>query len=128
MSNIGDDLGEDFAGYNDADPNLTAIGGRLALLHAIARRFSTSSLWYDKTYGRDLRQYVGTSVPSNVIATQAQEQIEQDERVFSASVTVTRVRLAHGAEKLKLTMLITDDEGPFERTLLVSETTVEIFD
>ena len=126
------DIGSDFAGYDDLDPNLTQIGGRLNLLHALARRLSTrrgALGWLgDKDYGFDLRQFVGTSVTASVVEAGAEAECVKDERVLDARVSVSRTVESDGGATLLVDVQITDDRGTFDFTMSVSNLTVTLLD
>lgn len=120
------DLGTDFAGVNDVDATLTETGGRRGLAEALARRLSTQYLWYDSTYGYDMRAFIGTSTPAPMIETGAEEQCLLDERVHNCKVTASRTAISAGREALNINISITDEDGDFSFTVLVTDLTVEI--
>jgi hypothetical protein len=116
--------GYDLSGILDVSPELREVHGREGLIEAIARRLTTprGTLFYDRNYGHDVRQYVNAPIPQpGLIESQVSGECLKDERVIDADVTVLNV-----GEELRLAVLITDADGPFELTLVVSLLTVEI--
>lgn len=85
MTDYGTDfsLGPDEEGIFDLDEFLSVADSATALNQAIARRLTTSGLFYDLGYGRDLRQMLGGNTPVDVIAQIAEAEALQDERVKS---------------------------------------------
>lgn len=126
------DHGVDFAGVDDVDASMSQTDGRQGLAEALGRRLSTRSLWYDDDYGYDLRRFIGTSTPAPIIESGAEDECLKEERVRDIAVVVTRTTTATGNDALQVDITITDDQGPFDYTLLLgpdpetSEMTVEI--
>ncbi len=120
------DHGIDFAGVTDIDASMSQTGGRRGLAEALARRLCTQSLWYDSSYGYDMRAFIGTSTPAPMIEAGAEEQCLLEERVNDVHVTVTRTTISAGREALSVDIRITDEDGEFSFTVLVSALTVEI--
>lgn len=118
------DLGTDIAGVTDVTPALTVVSGRSNLIQAIARRLITprGGLFYDQSYGYDVRQFLSGNVTSTAaIASGVEEQAEQDERVDQARATVSFI-----GDALTITLAIADGAGPFSFVLNITQTTVEI--
>lgn len=119
---MADTLGEDFSGVDDMEPSLQVVGGRDGLLEALARRLSTRSggLWYDRTYGYDLRRFIGSTVSERVIARAVETECLKDERVQNVRAAATRTKTGgHSAEALTIEVLVTDDRGTFSGTIVV---------
>lgn len=118
------DLGTDISCVSDVTSSLQTVSGRRCLIEAIARRLITprGGLFYDASYGFDLRQYLSgiTSAPS-AIAAGVVEQAEQDERVDQATAEVSFI-----GDRLLVKLTISDNGGPFAFVLSVSSVTVEI--
>jgi hypothetical protein len=118
------DLGIDLAGVDDLTPDLAIVGGRRALIQSIARRLITprGGLFYDPSYGFDLRQFLSgvTSAPSAIAAGVVAE-AEKDARVEQATAVVTFT-----GDTLTVRLSIADGGGPFPLTLSVSKVTVTI--
>jgi hypothetical protein len=118
------DLGTDFMGLRDIDPNFTLVGGKLVYAFAIARRLTTprGSLFYDDDYGMDLRQFLSGSVQRpDVIQAQVETEALKDERTQDAKCTV-----AFENETLSVELLLTTSEGPFNLTVAVSSLTTQL--
>lgn len=120
------DLGTDFSGVDDLDANLSSTGGRRGLAEALAARLSSKLLWYDRDYGYDIRDSVGASLPFSVLESRITQQCFRDERVRNASADASIVERTDGSVALSIDIALTDDDGPFEFTLLVDTLTVEI--
>lgn len=126
-----DAYGEDFDGVDDIDASWRVATGDRALLVGLARRLSTKkgalACWGWPTYGDDIRDLVGTSHPPALIESRVEAECEQDERVYSCTATATKVRV-DDSERLDIDIRIRTRTGEFERTLRVSELSVEILD
>jgi hypothetical protein len=88
------DFGTDFAtlGGDDLDPTFRLVTGNEGLRFAAARRFTTSELFYDATYGEDLRGWLGeatTAAGRARMQARLAAQALQDERIRRASARVT---------------------------------------
>jgi hypothetical protein len=118
------DLGTDIGGVMDLDPSLAPVSGRRALIEAVARRLVTprGALWYDASYGYDLRQFLNgiAAAPSQIVAGVV-EQAEADERVVGAQASATFIN-----NTLVVKLALLDGSGPFAFTLKVSQVTVEL--
>lgn len=116
-------------GVPDLDPMFGLVSGRTALAQAIARRLTTRRgllewIGDDPEYGHDVREYLGEDVGARaefVIASRVQAECLKDERVRAAQVTATLA-----AERLTLSIKLTDADGPFRLTLAVTGVTVEL--
>lgn len=116
--------GYDLSGILDLSPDLRTVNGREALIEALARRLTTprGGLWYDPSYGHDVRQYVNAPDPQpGLIESQVSAECLKDERVLDAEVTVLSL-----GEDLRISVEITDGRGPFTLTLKVTQVTVEV--
>lgn len=126
------DFGDDYSGLDDLDPTLKEESGdkRIGLGEAIGRRLITQkgTLWYDKEYGHDVRQYLNAAFPGDArITAEITAEVLEEERVSDVTASVTRT----GAEaESVLTILLdieSDELGPFSLTLTVDQLTVEVF-
>jgi len=118
------DYGSDISGLGDLSPALEEADGRRALIESIGRRLSTprGALFYDQSYGYDLRQYLSGIYPgSGPIASGVLEQVEADERVLTADADVSMV-----GEALSIGVRIVDGGGPFDLTLTIDKVTSSI--
>lgn len=129
------DLGADIStptddeGLPDLDPFFRVVTGRKRLAQALARRLSTpqgdlARIGDDPTYGYDLRALLNDTIPESrlpMIAARVTREIEADECVDAADVTVTLDGTA-----LRVTCLVSTAEGPLRLVLAVTAVTVEI--
>ena len=116
--------GYDVAGWLDFSPELHEVHGLEALGHALARRLTTvrGTLWYDLSYGHDVRQYVNAPVQQpGIIESQVSLECMRDERVVDAEVDVKSV-----GEDLEIKIKGVSSVGPFKLTLAVSKLTVQV--
>lgn len=119
-----DDLGIDLSGVDDLTPSLKTTSGRRGLIEAIARRMITprGGLFYDESYGYDLRQFLnGITAAPGAISSNVVAEAEKDERVEQASAVATFI-----GDRLNVKIAIADGGGPFTFVLSVSKVTVEI--
>lgn len=115
--------GDDFHAVDDIDPTLSRSTGRVALAEAVARRLLTSWLWYEQTYGYDLRRLLNAPVRAAIVQQRIVAQLKQDERVLDARATVTVV----GAS-VRIDILALAARGPFRLVLSVTELKVELLE
>lgn len=118
------EYGDDIGGIFDISGDLQVVRGRIALAHAIGRRLTTTrgNLFYDLSYGHDVRQYVNAPTPQpGIIESQVSAECLKDERVVDAEVDV----FSEG-EELRITVSLVDALGPFKLTLKVTQLTVEL--
>jgi len=118
---MADVFGIDLMGLTDLDWEFTPVTNpRLGCAIAVGRRWISpnGSLFYSKTYGKNVRQYLGAAntVPAGLIATELEIEAEKDERVFKATVQVERV----GSE-MRVQGLLEATVGVVEFTLRVDE-------
>ena len=120
--------GSDFSGVDDLDPFLTFLEGEdneaIALSQALARRLTTQryALFYDPTYGTDLRSYIADSVDSTIVQGAIGIECRKDPRVADVRTTITEVD-----ESWTIAIVVTPQEGDtFTMTLSVDELTVEL--
>lgn len=123
-------LGVDIACFPDLDPELRLISGFAVLAQDLLHRFETPAggLWYDLTYGYDLRALLLKALDSSdvrkievAIATQAR----LDERVLDLDVTVA---LDRAMQRMKITMGVETEEGPFSLVLGVDAVSASILE
>jgi len=122
------DYGTDLAAVPDLDPAMPAVTGRLVLVEAIARRFSTprGGLFYDADYGLDLREYLNegfTTTDLYALRAEVETEARKDERVVSASA---RLRIDHATATLTVSLELRDGAGPFSLVLAVDAVTVAV--
>jgi phage baseplate assembly protein W len=122
------DFGIDIACVSDIDPGWQLVSGRPALAQALARRLSTprGGLFYARTYGYDLRQWINADISDvDVFAIQAtvEAECERDPRVRRASAVVL---FSPASQSMRVSIAVVDADGPFDLVLAVSAVTVEI--
>jgi len=94
---------------------------------ALARRLLTSrgGLFYDPTYGWDLRRYLNevldeaTEYEMKILV---EQELEKDPRVYRATVE----GVAKDLRRIHLEVLVETAAGPFRLTLAVSDVSVEV--
>ena len=121
------DFGTDFSCVADCADDFGLATGRTVVAQAIARRFMTprGRLIGDANYGFDLTGYVNDDLSSadlSRIASGCEAEAVKDERVISASVTVT----LSVAGLLLVTCVLDTAAGPFTLVLSVTAVTVEV--
>ena len=137
MSNLVDfdnELGTDFTCLTDIDANLTVVDGRRGLAESAARRLQTPQfgLFYDNDYGDDLSNLIGAIVVASRIARRSEIEVLKDERVLDADsdVTVVLPETTGASEDeigdTRIDIRLTDDDGPFDLTLVVADGEVTI--
>lgn len=105
------------------------IDGRPNLIRAIVRRLRTPirGLFYDQTYGLDVRSYLNDGLVEDKISEiqfKIKSQCELDERIKKADV---RVEYIPSSFSLKLSIeLYPEQDNPFTLILSVDKLTVEI--
>lgn len=111
---------------DDFLPHMPAISGRVAHAHCLARRLITprGRFRFWPNFGTDLRRYLLSKVPVSVIAADAAQECEKDERTESASVEVTHVDF--DSRELDIKITIVDAQGPFEFTMSISDARVNL--
>ena len=116
------ELGTCIGGVTAIDYALTKVSGRTALAHRILRRLTTprGGVFYAPTYGYDLSELIGSSVPMSVVEHRVTEQVLYEEEVADARCTAT---LTNGT--LSVDIQAVDAEGPFELVLSTSQLTVQ---
>lgn len=117
------DLGTDFSLIG----RFKRVSGTPNLIGAIQRRLSTprGGLFYDETFGLDVRDYVQASWDAGTkyeLERLTQAEVEQDPRVQSATVEASQTDL----ERILLKITGETAEGPFALVLSVSNVTVEV--
>lgn len=122
------DYGTDVLTSPTLDTSFALYSGPLIVCHAIARRLTTprGKLPFHPDYGKDLRAYLNEAMTSSTLSEMraaAEMEAEADERVESASATVT-FKPPEKAVTLRLVLFMA--EGPFELVLGISELTAEV--
>lgn len=120
-------FGLDVSAIPDLDPMLALQGGRRVLAEAVARRLTTQrgSLFYAPDYGLDIRDYLNEGfTPSALFQAQSaiEAEVEKDERVISATVTLSNPR----PDTLRISIRIEAADGPFEMVLSIDQLTVQL--
>jgi len=101
--------------------------GLANLGEALARRLLTprGGLFYDLTYGLDLRRYLNevldeaTEYEMRVLV---EQELEKDPRVYRATVEA----VAKDLKRIYLNALVETAQGPFRLTVAVSDVSVEV--
>ncbi len=119
------DLGTDLSALPDLSFSLKS--GRANLVEALARRLMTprGGLFYDLSYGFDLRAYLQEDInPQTVFELESLVAVElqKDQRVLAAEVAVSQPE--HNA--LRLDALIQLADGPFRLILRATDVSVEV--
>lgn len=114
-------LGTCIGGVSEIDYALTKVTGRTALAHRLLRRLITprGGVWYAPTYGYDLTELIGSTVPTSVIEQRVEEQMYAEEEVSDAAATAVLTSSA-----LTVDVNVVDADGPFKLVLSQSELTV----
>lgn len=121
------DYGTDLSALPDLSFNLQSGSANLA--EAIARRLVTprGGLFYDPSYGLDLRQYLGEALTDEVryeIETLVGAECEKDERILSARATL--IDGPPQARSLQVAVELETADGPFRFVLSINGVTVEV--
>ncbi|MBA2724294.1 MAG: hypothetical protein H0U56_15680 [Methylibium sp.] len=122
------DLGLDFLGILDLDADLTTGTGKLALIHAVARRLTTTTgqMLDDPSYGYNLQLLTNSVVQPERVAERVRVQCLEEERVSEEGTTVT-VSYEAGTKTLTVDIVLgTDDGATYAFTLNVTAVTAEI--
>jgi len=122
------DLGTDIGCYPDLDASFATVTAFILLGQDLARRLETArgGLFYDSQYGLDLREMVNdtaTLANARKRQTQIKGEVEKDERVQRATVTVTYL-LNSSSATVKL--VVETAAGPFTYILNVTALTVSL--
>lgn len=118
------DHGTDLSGITSLDWTLSTVGGRRALAHAILRRLTTprGGLFYAPTYGYNVAELIGSTVPASVVEQRVLEQVLAEEEVEDARCTVTLT-----GTTLRIEIHVAAADGPFDLVLTQDELTLEAF-
>lgn len=123
---MADDFGTDFAGVNDIDANWTyQTNGSTVVQEAIARRLicSIGGLFYDKTYGYDVRSALADIHDPDLLARSIDAEAKKDERVASSLTTI----LINEDGSMHASVSITPATGtPFAFTLKIGDSTIAL--
>src|SRR5690606_12514352 len=116
------DFGSDISGITRLDWSLDIAEGRLALAQAIPRRLTTprGGLFYDPTYGYNVTELIGSTVPASVVEQRVLEQVLAEEAVEDA-----RCEVALNGITLRIEIYVVAAGGPFELVLNQNELTLE---
>lgn len=121
------DFGTDLSALPDL--SWTLKSGQVNLAEAIARRLITppGGLFYDPTYGLDLRQYIGEALTDEVryeIETLVAAECEKDERILSAVATI--IEAPPQLRSIQIELALETADGPYRLILSISNVTVEV--
>lgn len=121
-------LGVDWLGLNDLDPSGELVEGPACLAQDLVHRLSTprGGLFYDESYGADLRAYMEEGLTPQRIAaipSEVSAECEKDERVKSAKVSAA---FDFQKETLSILIALLTAVGPFTLVLSVDKLTVEL--
>lgn len=122
-------FGTDLAGVTGIGPTLQLERNpATVLVQALARRLTTSYLWYDPDGAwLDVRSFIGTDVPEGLVASSVVNALIDDDRVANATATVTKLRGLDGSETLRIeAVAVTEDDEQVDLTLLASDVSVEL--
>lgn len=119
-------LGSDLSCVADIDPAGAEVTEKLLLAQALVRRLTTprGRLIDDANYGYDLNQWLNADVgPAELAQIQAQSQAEclKDERVQSATISVTFI-----ANVMIVSVAIVAALGPFQFVLSIGGVTPQL--
>jgi hypothetical protein len=122
------DPGTDLSLWPDVDPGGTFISGSLALAQALVRRLTTprGGLFYDSSYGTDIRQFLSEMIDSSrlgIFQQRIEQEVLQDERVLAASALLT---FNDATNTMSCSLTVQTANGPFVLTLAVSSVTVTL--
>lgn len=123
--------GLDLSCISDIDPGFRTVSGRRLLAEAIARRLITprGQLLDDPNYGYDLTGLLKADISTQDLArisSLVEAECEKDERVVSATATVTLQVPTAPSSGLFVSVLLQDGSGPFPLVLAVSAVTVQL--
>lgn len=121
------DLGEDFSGILDLMPDLSISTGRKAYLEAIACRLvqPRGGLFYDPSYGYDIRGLLSAGVRPRVAEQAIATQAFADERTENAEASV---ELNEATRELSIRLDLETADGPFVLTADPADLTFQLFD
>lgn len=127
------DFGVDVAAFPGLDPTFTVQQDRFYVLgEALARRLMTprGGLFYDSTYGKDLREYIGRAWSADAqfgMQQDAERECEQDERVARCDAAASFIPGVAGSGTARLELQITTVTGVvLSMVLMVSAVTVTL--
>lgn len=122
-------FGTDISTFPALDTTFSTISGYRVLSEALTRRLLTRKglLVFHPDYGIDLRAYLNEAVTDDMLfrlKTEALAEIQQDERVDSATASVT---FDPTTSRLTLTFQVQTAAGPFSFVLGVSQLSVDLY-
>ncbi len=104
---------------DDFDPTMPTVSGRVALVQRLARRLQTPTgkfPFWDPDDGFDVLQVLLSKASPGFITSQVQIQCLKDEQVETCSATL----ILTAPNTYKLTVAVTDADGPFTFTMDIS--------
>lgn len=121
------DHGNDLAGIDDITPDLGEVDGRACLIQALATRLiqPKGGVFYDENNGYDTRALLSSEVKPRGVEQSIAAQLLADERVESASVTVT---VNAATREVEIRCDIVDAAGPFRLVLDPANASAAIFE
>lgn len=119
--------GSDFAAFEDLDANLTFLSGPAKELYALAqstarRLFTpTGALFFDTTFGFDIRTFVSGTTSPDIASKQISNEARRDERISNVVTTIVV-----SGETWNVKIVVTPSNGPaFVLTASVSQLSVD---
>ncbi len=125
-------FGSDFSGVESIDYNMTFLEGdeqeRLAAVQAFSRRFDQGrgTVFYDGTYGLDLRTFVADVTPVPVAKGMIASEGLKDERFVDVDVEIDI--LDDGSWRIEMSPTFRADGTTFERTFIVTKDKVSLLE
>ena len=122
------DLGLSIYDDGDLSPRMQTVTGVEALVLALVRRLQRSrgTLWYDRTNGRNLSEFIHQATRGAwELESAAENECGQDERVQSVEATAEST-VDSGATRVEMTIGGTSSKGPFEFVVGIDEVSVEL--
>lgn len=126
-----EDYGFDLSCVDDLDPGFKLVNGRRVLAESLCRRITMDpgSAIDCPTDGIDVRDFLGDTADEETlsqVAAQAKAEMLKDDRVSTLVVKADIEGALTNDKTLVLTCIVTDEDGPFPLTLLVSALTSKL--
>ena len=122
------DLGVSLDCALDYTPTMASVSGIRSVENAIIRRLnrSTGTLWYDRSYGRNLCDFVNSGVTKYEIEQSVEAEILEEERVRATEAILRVTAQMPTAGVCELTISCDTNIGPFEFVLRVADAKIEV--
>lgn len=121
------DYGSDFYAFDDLDANLTFLSTTseqvYALAQSTARRLftPTGGLFYDTTFGFDIRTFLSGTTTPDIASKQITSEARRDDRIANVITTIVV-----SGETWNIKIVVTPSNGPtFTLTASVSRLSVD---